>query len=150
ACGALDTPALLLRSGIGGPACGDHLRLHPATAIAGLYDEQQRGWGGGPQAALSMQVADVEDGYGFLIGTPHASPGVGASATPWASGENHKEQMSMNPVTAAFVFLIRDRGQGRITIDLDGNSVVNYDMTDELDMRIFRQAMGVLVQMHDA
>ena len=29
AAGALDTPALLLRSGIGGPAAGDYLRLHP-------------------------------------------------------------------------------------------------------------------------
>src|SRR3954464_8734155 len=33
ACGALETPALLLRSQIGGPAVGDSLRLHPAVAI---------------------------------------------------------------------------------------------------------------------
>src|SRR3954469_11985700 len=38
AAGALDTPALLLRSGIGGPACGDYLRLHPATAVGAVYD----------------------------------------------------------------------------------------------------------------
>src|SRR3954469_19690183 len=29
ACGALESPGLLLRSGIGGPAAGDYLRLHP-------------------------------------------------------------------------------------------------------------------------
>src|SRR3954464_7910571 len=33
ACGALETPALLLRSQIGGPAVGDYLRLHPALAM---------------------------------------------------------------------------------------------------------------------
>src|SRR3954454_3449489 len=35
ACGALETPALLLRSQIGGPAVGDYLRLHPAVAVFG-------------------------------------------------------------------------------------------------------------------
>ncbi len=49
AAGALDTPAVLLRSGIGGPAAGDYLRLHPATAIAGFYDSPQKGWWGAPQ-----------------------------------------------------------------------------------------------------
>ena len=29
ACGSVESPALLLRSGIGGPAAGKHLRLHP-------------------------------------------------------------------------------------------------------------------------
>ena len=36
--GSLESPALLLRSGIGGPAVGDYLRLHPATAVVGVYD----------------------------------------------------------------------------------------------------------------
>ncbi len=31
ACGSLESPALLLRSGIGGPAVGHNLRLHPST-----------------------------------------------------------------------------------------------------------------------
>ena len=39
--GALESPALLLRSGIGGPAVGRNLRLHPATAVNGVYAEPQ-------------------------------------------------------------------------------------------------------------
>ena len=42
ACGALESPALLLRSGIGGPAVGDYLRLHPCTAMFGIYGEDQQ------------------------------------------------------------------------------------------------------------
>src|SRR4029453_6209341 len=41
ACGSLESPALLLRSGIGGPAAGDYLRLHPCTAMLGIYNEDQ-------------------------------------------------------------------------------------------------------------
>src|SRR5271166_1560706 len=36
AAGALETPALLLRSGIGGPAVGAELRLHPASLVTGI------------------------------------------------------------------------------------------------------------------
>ena len=61
--------------GIGGPAAGDYLRLHPATAVAGIYDEPQKGWWGPPQTVCQRQFADVEDGYGFLIETSHATPG---------------------------------------------------------------------------
>ena len=39
ACGSVESPALLLRSGIGGPAVGKNLRLHPAFAVMGIYDE---------------------------------------------------------------------------------------------------------------
>src|SRR3984957_1331549 len=35
AAGALETPGVLLRSGIGGPAVGRYFRLHPCTAISG-------------------------------------------------------------------------------------------------------------------
>jgi choline dehydrogenase-like flavoprotein len=148
--GSLESPALLLRSGIGGPATGNYLRLHPATAVAGLYDEPQRSWWGAPQTALSAEFADVQDGYGFLIETSHSSPGVTGSAVPWESGRQHKELMAQGSLTAAFVMLIRDRGHGRVTIDADGNAVHHYDMTDELDQRIFRQGLEELVRLHDA
>ncbi len=35
AAGSLETPGLLLRSGIGGPAVGAELRLHPASLVSG-------------------------------------------------------------------------------------------------------------------
>ena len=44
AAGSLETPALLLRSGIGGPAVGAELRLHPASLVTGIYDEPQDPW----------------------------------------------------------------------------------------------------------
>ena len=43
ACGSIESPALLLRSGVGGPAVGQNLRLHPAYAVMSVYDEAGRG-----------------------------------------------------------------------------------------------------------
>src|SRR5205807_1694319 len=44
AAGALESPALLLRSGLGGPAVGRHLRVHPVGVAFGVYEREQRAW----------------------------------------------------------------------------------------------------------
>ena len=94
ACGALESPALLLRSGIGGPAVGRNLRLHPCTAVGGQYETETRAWWGAPQAALVDEFADTEDGYGFLIESTQYATGTAAAATPFVSGADHKQAMS--------------------------------------------------------
>ena len=148
--GALDSPALLLRSGIGGPAVGNYLRLHPATAVAGIYDEPQQAWWGAPQTALSDQFSDLEDGYGFLIECSHANPGLGAAIIPWQSGQGIKELLQLQPFASPFVFLIRDHGHGTVTIDGAGNPVHTYHLDDPLDERHFRRGLQELVRLHHA
>ena len=63
-----------------GRHAGDYLRLHPASAVGGIYDEPQKGWWGPPQSGLSHQFDDLEDGYGFLIEGGAATPGLSSSA----------------------------------------------------------------------
>ncbi|HEY6761051.1 MAG TPA: FAD-dependent oxidoreductase [Baekduia sp.] len=150
AAGALDTPALLLRSDIGGPAVGDYLRLHPATAVIGVYDEPQRAWWGAPQSALSMEYANLQEGYGYLVETSHASPGVTGASVPWATGAQHKTDMSRSQLSSALVFLIRDRGHGRVTIDAAGNAVHLYPFDDGLDLANFRHGLRTMAVMHEA
>ena len=94
ACGSIESPALLRRSGIGGPAVGDYLRLHPAGALFATYDEPQDAWWGPPQSALCHEFAEGTDGHGFLLEGAHHSIGIAAAATPWQSGRQHKEDMA--------------------------------------------------------
>lgn len=150
AAGALDTPALLSRSDIGGPAVGEYLRLHPATAVIGIYDEAQKAWWGAPQTALSMEYNNLADGYGYLVETSHASPGVTGTSVPWETGEQHKGDMARGPASSALVFLIRDRGHGRVTTDAAGNPVHTYPFTDALDLAHFRHGLKTMARMHAA
>jgi choline dehydrogenase-like flavoprotein len=46
AAGAVLTPPLLRRSGLRIPGLGRNLHIHPAGAVAGLFDEEIRGWRG--------------------------------------------------------------------------------------------------------
>ncbi len=138
ACGSLESPALLLRSGIGGPAVGDYLRLHPALAMFGSYPQEQNAFLGAPHAGLSHEFENVEDGYGFLIEGAQYTAGLTGSAVPWTSAAEHKEMMTTVPRGASFITLLRDHGHGRVTVDANGEAVPWYDVTDELDQRILR------------
>src|SRR2546423_13354786 len=146
ACGALESPALLLRSGIGGPAVGDYLRLHPATAMFGTYPTEQNAFLGAPHAGLSHEFENVEDGYGFLIEGAQYTPGLTGSALPWTSAAEHKEMMTLVPNGASFITLLRDRGHGRVTVDANGEAVPWDDLTDELDQRIMRLSLEKLAR----
>src|SRR3954469_2833792 len=150
ACGALESPALLLRSQIGGPATGDYLRLHPATAVFGSYGEEMQAWWGAPQAALSHEFENVEDGHGLLIEGAQYTTAVAGSATPWTGGRQHKELMERFKYGASFIFLIRDRGHGRVVIDQNGESVPMYSVEDELDQRLLRMGIEKLARLHYA
>jgi choline dehydrogenase-like flavoprotein len=150
ACGSLESPALLLRSGIGGPAVGQYLRLHPAHAVLGVYSEDQRGWWGAPQTGLCDDFVDTGGGYGFLIEGAQYAPAIGASAVPWTGGEEHKTRMFDWKYGATFISLIRDRGHGRVEIDQTGESVPWYSIEDEVDLRNLRHGLEVEIRLHHA
>jgi choline dehydrogenase-like flavoprotein len=150
ASGALESPALLLRSGIGGRAVGHNLRLHPCTAVGGQYESETRAWWGAPQAALVDEFANVDDGYGFLIEAPQYATGTIAAATPFVSGADHKQAMAELPTGASFIGLIRDHGSGQVTIDESGQAVPWYSLTDPRDLRTTHRALEAQVRLHVA
>jgi choline dehydrogenase-like flavoprotein len=118
--------------------------------MLGVYDGPQKGWWGPPQAALTKEFADVEDGYGFLVESAPVMPGLAGATIPWHGGRVHKDWMATSADASIFIFLIRDRGAGRVTIDRDGNPVWTYAMLDALDDRLYRQGQAELVKMHEA
>ena len=150
ACGSLESPALLLRSGIGGPAVGRNLRLHPSSVVGGEYGTDQKAWWGPPQAGLCDQFADTGEGFGFLIETSQYAPGLIGSATPWISGADHKRRMDEFRLTGTFISLTRDRGGGRVSIDANGEAVPTYAITDPLDIENLRRGIEVQIRIHEA
>jgi len=144
--GSLESPALLLRSGIGGPAVGRYLRMHPVPAIIALYPEPQIPWWGGPMTAMIDEFADMEDGYGFLVQCLHWAPTALSTLIARSSWAEHKQTMARLDHAAAYIGLVRDRGHGTVTIDADGNSVVHYAITDEVDVRSAHKALEVQIR----
>ncbi len=148
--GALESPALLLRSGIGGPAAGDYLRLHPCTAVFGYYPEDTQAWRGAPHAGLVHEFENLQDGHGFLIEGAQYTTALAASALPFTDGASHKRVMVDFKHGGSLIGLLRDHGHGRVTIDHAGMSVPTYSLTDELDIRNTQRAIAAQAQLHHA
>lgn len=150
ACGALESPALLLRSGIGGEAAGQYLRLHPVSLATGFYATDQQAWWGAPQTGLCDQFADTGSGYGFIIEGVQYGPGLLASGTSWQSGRQHKEIMTRLHAASTLIAVTRDHGYGRVTIDESGASVPTYPVNDPLDQHNLRQGLAEIIRIHEA
>jgi choline dehydrogenase-like flavoprotein len=150
ACGSLESPALLLRSRIGGLAVGHNLRLHPSSVVGGAYGTDQQGWWGAPQAGLCDEFADIGEGYGFLIETAQYAPGLVGSANPWISGADHKQRMEDFRFTATFISLTRDRGAGQVAVDANGESLPMYAVTDPLDLENLKRGIEGQIRLHEA
>lgn len=152
AAGALESPAVLLRSGIGGPATGDFLRLHPCTSVFADYGSDQRAWWGAPHAGIvDEHIHDHETGrYGFLIEGVQYTTGLAASAVPFTTAAAHKQAMAELKNAASTIGLLRDHGHGRVVLGPDGQAAPLYALTDPRDVEGMRRAIAAQVRLHVA
>ena len=140
AAGAIETPALLLRSGLSNPNVGRWLRLHPATAVFGVFEEEIRPWEGTLQALFSDQFRFLDDGYGVKLETVPLHPALLTAALPWEGAEAHARLMASLPRLSLIAVIPRDRGAGRVRIGRDGDAIATYRLGED-DAR--RLAAGI-------
>jgi long-chain-alcohol oxidase len=135
AAGAVETPALLLRSGLGGQV-GKHLRLHPGTAAFGLFEQEVRPWEGTLQARYSDELRGTLGEYAPLFETVPMHPGAGSTALPWVSAASHRALMERFANLSLCAVLARDTASGRVRIDRDGQPRLQYRMTAADEQRM--------------
>ncbi len=143
AAGAIETPALLLRSGLGGQV-GRHLRLHPGTAAMGVFAEPVRWWEGTLQARWSAQLRERLGPYAPIFETVPVHPGMAAAALPWRSAADHRALMERSANLSLVGVLCRDSGAGRVRLDRDGSPRVRWRLApaDEARMAAGLAAAG--------
>ena len=134
--GALQTPALLLRSGLSNPNVGAHLHLHPVTAVSAVFDEDVKPWTGTIQALYSDEHAHLDDGYGLKYETGPIHPGVLVAFAPWRGAEEHAAMLGDLPRTSGIGLLLRDRGAGRVQLTRTGRLRVSYRLAPDDARRI--------------
>ena len=135
AAGAIETPALLLRSGLGGQV-GQHLRLHPGTAALGFFEQDTKAWTGTLQARYSTELRGSLGDYAPIFETVPVHPGNGAAVLPWLSAADHRALMDRYGKLSLCGVLSRDAAGGRVTIGKDGSPRVAYQITASDEERI--------------
>jgi choline dehydrogenase-like flavoprotein len=126
AAGGLETPALLLRSGVRHPALGRNLYLHPTSAVAGVYRDRVRAWDGPPQTVMSDEHAALEGNYGVRLEVAPAHPGLFALALPWFSARDHRQRMQQAAHVSTTIVLTRDAQGGRVRVRREGRAAIEY------------------------
>ena len=149
ACGAIHTPALLRRSGLANLNIGRHLRLHPATVVWGVFDEEVRPWEGTMQAIYSDQHRFLDGGYGVKYETAAIHPSLLVVFSPWRSGRQHTRLMEALPHSVPIGVLLRDRDGGEVRVDRAGQPVVRYRLSD-YDRRHVRRGVEGAAEIHEA
>jgi len=126
AAGGLETPALLLRSGVRSAALGKNLFLQPTTAVAGIYEETVRPWEGPPQSVMCDEHAALDGNFGVRLEVAPAHPGLLALALPWHGARSHRERMQHAANMSATIVLTRDRDGGRVSVRREGRASIEY------------------------
>ena len=140
ACGSVKTPGLLARSGLTNPGIGRGLRLHPATALVGVFKERVEPWTGAIQTRYSDQFSDQGDGYGTKFETVPIHFAMPASAFGWEGPAAHKATLARLSHSSIVGLLLRDRDAGRVATGRDGIPRVHYDLSIH-DVRHLRSGL---------
>lgn len=131
AAGAIQTPALLRRSGLRNQNIGRHLRLHPAAAVFGVFEEEIRPWEGGLQTRICREHSDLDgNGYGVIYETGPIHPGLATGFMSWRGAENHRTTMLDFAHSNAIGIITRDRDSGTVAVDREGEPIVHYRLSD--------------------
>ena len=126
AAGALESPALLMRSGLRSPHLGRHLYLHPTVAVTGTYPSPIEAWRGPPQTIVCDEFSNLSKGYGYRIEAAPVHPGLSAAGLPWSSAREHRREMQQVRFASPFIVLTRDSNSGRVRITRDGEPYFDY------------------------
>jgi hypothetical protein len=139
ATGAIPTPALLRRSGLGGhPRLGRNLSIHPATGITAGFEEAVVPWSGVMQ---SVGIEELHESEGVLIEATGSPPGMGAISAP-GYGTHLLGRLDRASNRAMLGAMIADEPSGRVFGSR--SPIVSYRLAkaDERRLAIAIEAMA--------
>jgi choline dehydrogenase-like flavoprotein len=122
--GALGTPELLLRSGIGGHAVGRNLHIHPACWVGARYEEEVRGWEG----VMQSYYLDEWERERVLLEATFTPLAFGGGWLQGA-GRSHQEAMLDFGHISSIGVQLADVSAGRVGLAADGAVKVSYRLT---------------------
>jgi choline dehydrogenase-like flavoprotein len=111
AAGAIPTPPLLRRSGLGRhPRLGRNLSIHPATGISAGFEQAVVPWSGVMQ---SVGIEELHESEGVLIEATGSPPGMGAISAP-GYGTHLLGRLDRAADRAMIGAMIADEPSGRV------------------------------------
>jgi choline dehydrogenase-like flavoprotein len=138
--GAINSPALLLRSGAPDPhgLLGKRTFLHPTLISAAIHEQPVEGFNGAPQTVYSdhfLQTQPIDGPLGYKLEVPPLHPLLLAT-TMTGFGQQHAEMMRQFPHMQGMLALLRDGFSpdspgGEVLLE-GGAPVLDYPLGDAI------------------
>ena len=122
--GALGTPELLQRSGLGGPQVGRNLHIHPACWVGARYEEEVRGWEG----VMQSFYVDQWEHEKILLEATFTPLAFGGAWLLGAGAEHQRRMLDFGHVGSIGVHLC-DESAGRVRLGAEGSLRASYRLT---------------------
>jgi choline dehydrogenase-like flavoprotein len=137
--GAINSPALLLRSKLPDPhgLAGQRTFLHPVVISAAQFDHRVAGWDGAPQTIYTDHFLDTQaiDGpIGYKLEAPPIHPVIFALTLP-GYGQQQADLLAQFPNTHSLLALMRDGFHeqspgGQVRLRSDDTPTLDYPLND--------------------
>ncbi|KAF2715770.1 GMC oxidoreductase [Pleomassaria siparia CBS 279.74] len=126
--GTMQSPLLLLRSGLKNYHIGRNLHLHPVSFLGAIYNEEIKPWEG---AILTSVVSEYENldgkGHGVKLEATNMIPSSWLIWLPWKSGLEYKVNAARMKHMCGYITIARDRDTGQVYPDpVDGRVRFKY------------------------
>ena len=137
--GAINSPAVLLRSGAPDPhgRLGIRTFLHPVVMSSSIFDQKVEAWSGAPQSIYTdhfLQTQPVDGAMGYKLEAPPLHPLIFASTVP-GFGQGQHDLLKSFPHNHTLLALMRDGFHdeapgGQVKLRGDGSAVLDYPLGD--------------------
>ncbi len=136
--GAINSPAVLLRSGAPDPhgRLGARTFLHPVVMSASVFEQKVQAWNGAPQSIYSdhfMETQAIDGPIGYKLEVPPLHPVIFASTVP-GFGQGQHDLLTSFPHNHTLLALLRDgfhdeASGGQVRLRGDDSAVLAYPLT---------------------
>ncbi len=149
--GAINSPALLLRSGLDQGPVGKKTWLHPVVALGAFYKERIEAYYGAPQSVASHHFAHRAEGAGFFIEAAPVHPMLASIAFP-GFGAGLRSRLATLPNVCATLALMIDgfdaaENGGTVTLRDGGGPKLDYPFTERM-YECFRAGFKAMARIH--
>jgi choline dehydrogenase-like flavoprotein len=149
AAGAINTPALLVRSGLDNPNVGKNLMIHPVHLVWAIFEQEVLPWTGVFGSTFCDEFLDMGEGYGVKYMHASAHPSDLAVFAPWRGASEHSELMQSLRYTGGFGALQRARDAGEVVVGKDGLPAPIWSLSD-FDREVMRKGLDGISQILEA
>jgi choline dehydrogenase-like flavoprotein len=126
--GTMQSPLLLLRSGLTSPQIGRNLHVHPVTVLGAVHKQATNPWEGGILTSVVNEFEDLDKkGHGAKLEATNMMPSSWLIWLDWKGGLQYKLDAARLKHMVGYISIARDRDTGRVYPDpVDGRVRFTY------------------------